>query len=352
MFIATCLICVTSAATGQPKLVFSEGDVVVQRLSDFDREAKVPLVRTTLLIKGVHFASQFQGEGLRGNATDIHYRRLPVTYYHPRGPVGMAMQPLNWFSQPVDRGIADARLPASMIGQCVPISPFPQLAGLWSEPPFAVLGLQAGTMAAYARPLQNVDIYEEQSALVKLSVPTDGEPVFAYVRDAKQRGARIRIFEGPRRTMMHKIGVRSYYRLVIIETYNKSLEDTDTLLLTKQGMNALMDSVAPGGMLCYHVSNRYLNLTAVITDVAKSLGYSCKGGRCTSPVSFGQFTSRWVMVARSAKHLDCLREPEGLRNDPLRVIPPYWAVPQPTGRHCWTDEEVSFKGLRWEDQRK
>ena len=189
--------------------------------------------------------------------------------------------------------------------------------------------------------------------MVKLSAPKVGEPIFHYLQDAKQRGADVRIFEGPRRTMIHKVGFQRYYRLAVIETYNRLIEDPDTLLLTKQGMNSLMDSVAPGGMLCYHVSNRLYNLTPVVADVAKSLGYSCKEGKNLKfPPSFGHFSSHWVMVARSAKDLDCLVEPEGLRIDPLLAVPPYWSVPEASGRFRWTDEDISFNGLRREDQRK
>jgi len=59
----------------------------------------------------------------------------------------------------------DARLPTSLIGQgAVALGtgtlPLEQLVDVWSEPPYATIGLGTGTMAKYGRPLQHMTFYE------------------------------------------------------------------------------------------------------------------------------------------------------------------------------------------------
>ncbi len=68
-------------------------------------------------------------------------RRKPITYFDPTGGVGQIFSMFSW---------SDARLPASLVGLgAVPWGP---LAGMHSEPPYAVVGLGTGTLAAYAPP--------------------------------------------------------------------------------------------------------------------------------------------------------------------------------------------------------
>ena len=64
------------------------------------------------------------------------------------------------------------------------------LAGIHSEPPYAVIGLGTGILAAHAKPWQHVVFYEIDPLVKRLSVPPDGqEPYFYYVQDAVARGA-------------------------------------------------------------------------------------------------------------------------------------------------------------------
>ncbi len=42
---------------------------------------------------------------------------------------------------------------------------------LWSEPPFATIGLGTGTMASYGRPYQHVHYYEIDNHVRRMSLP-------------------------------------------------------------------------------------------------------------------------------------------------------------------------------------
>jgi hypothetical protein len=353
--VSTCLSLVALLTSGQANQpIFAQGEVSVRQHPAFDKDAKVELVCTQLHLKQITFGIQFERKDMQPTADGIQYRRLPASYYHPRGPVGVAMRSMNWFGGPIDRGSADVRLPACLVGHGAAggLLPCSQLVAAWSEPSYAVLGLEAGTMAAYARPFQVIDCYEENSILIGLSMPKQGPAFFHYMQDATNRGAYVRVMDGPRRTTFSKAGVRRFYHLVVVETYKSGIEEIDHLLLTKQGMQMLMDSVAPGGAICYHVSNRYYDLPPVVADVAKSLGYTALRGADRGPVqSIGHYTSEWVMVGRSAKDLDRLLISKNFSDNSADLFAGTWTTPAATGQYLWTDEETNWRGLNRLDKR-
>src|SRR5262249_26302896 len=153
------------------------------------------------------------------------------------------------------------------------------LPAAWSEPPIAVVGMYAGTMASYARPLQRFDFFENDDAIIELSLPKKGPGYFTYIRDAQKRGAIVNVFHGDERTMLAQKAPRNFYQAIFMEICPRDrLEDISVNMLTQEAMTMLFDKLAPRGILCVHVSNRYFDLVPVIADVAGSLGYSCRHG--------------------------------------------------------------------------
>ena len=70
--------------------------------------------------------------------------------------------------------------------------PLDAAVAVWSEPPIAMIGMDAGTFAAYARPFQRIDFFEIDPAVVALSDNADGakEPTFHFLADAAARRRR------------------------------------------------------------------------------------------------------------------------------------------------------------------
>src|SRR5205823_9533142 len=99
--------------------------------------------------------------------------------------VGRVMEKFNWNTDlegkvigkygPPNTYHADARLPASLVGNCFADQVscgMMSLASAWSEPPIATVGLGTGTMASYGRPYQHVHFYEIDNQIRRLSLPT------------------------------------------------------------------------------------------------------------------------------------------------------------------------------------
>jgi len=162
--------------------------------------------------------------------------------------------------------------------------PAAQLVGIWSEPAVAVIGINAGTPAAYAKPFQFMDFYDSDGSALALSLPTkDQKPFFVYLGDAKQRGAEVRFFVGPERQALKEKAPRHFYHVLLIDTIRQEVTRPATELLTKEAVSTYLDLLADGGVICIHTSNRDWNLIPIVADVAQHLGLVSGCSRTTPP---------------------------------------------------------------------
>jgi hypothetical protein len=310
------------------------------RVREVFRKGK--LQRKVLMIGDTFFAMGYTPAADKDEGTDRS--RVATTYYHRHGPVGQVLANFDWVGSPADlnKAGADARFPASLFGllagsRGAPWQIFPgqALVGLWSQPAFGVVRLNAGTHAAYARPLQFFDFYNNTPALEAFSVPPKGQPrFFDFVHDARKRGANVRIFTGDERPTLARKGPKKFYSALFVEITREDLRDVNTSLMTQEGMAELMGSLRDDGILCYHTSHRYHDFPLALADAAKSLGHAWKVGKDLfhDPERFGakaegHFGSEWFVVARKARYLDRLRDWRDVR----------WVVPEATGKHLWRD---------------
>ncbi len=283
---------------------------------------------------------------------DKELRRLPGTYYHPLGPVGMALQRFNWFPGAPNTYSADVRLPASLAAMSVLDRLGPMIA-LWSEPPVAVIGLEAGTPASYARPTQQFHFYEMSKDVIDLNERAAKERFFHFVADARTRGAFVSLLHGPPRAKLAKEGPRGFYRLMILEAC--SGEDGEKIFLdlfTKEGIAQCFENLAEDGVLCVHTSHRYLDLPPVLAAIARDLKIQVRRGHDMAPgadrgrgedlAELRHFTTEWVMLARRRETLDWFcQTPKDYdelvkKNMPFRVER-YWDAPAPR-TDAWTDK--------------
>lgn len=273
-------------------------------------------------------------------------RRYPTTYYHEYGPVGRVMLSSAWFT-PLNANPAewrphhgnylanDARIAASLIGTgAAPLgnSPLPMesLTNLWTEPPYAIVGMGPGVQYAYAHPYQWVDAYELDPAMVALSlkVPSEYEgdkqraatsgirtitfapaslrggegpaPIFHYAQDAQTRGVQGQVFIGDARRSLSKRGHEGFYQMIFIDVFNS--DAIPTHLLTEEAIALYFQKLAPEGIICIHTSNRHVDLVQVLERVTQRLDVPMRVSRLNpdnremAPV---QFSSEWVLITRT-----------------------------------------------------
>jgi len=221
---------------------------------------------------------------------DPSRRREPLTYFHRTGPIGQVFEDLNTRSSVRD---------------------------------VAILGLGAGSLAAYATPEQNWTFYEIDEAVVKIASDTR---YFTYLADSRARtcqvvlgDARLRLLDAP----------DSGYGFIVLDAF--SSDTIPTHLLTREALRVYRSKLAKGGLIALHISNRYIDLAPVLAVLAADANLHLRV-RFDSDVSpeqtqDGKMSSIWAVMAAAKSDFGTL------------ASDPRWKeVTVPTGEAVWTDD--------------
>jgi hypothetical protein len=146
---------------------------------------------------------------------------------------------------------------ASGVGQILsPHSPRPRRIG--------VVGLGAGTLAAYAEQGDAFNFYELNPAVLRLA-----ERYFSFLADARERGAKVTCFLGDARLALERQKPKDFDVLALDAFTGDSVP---AHLLTVEAFKLYLQHVAaPDGVLAVHISNSHLNLASVVKGVAAKL---------------------------------------------------------------------------------
>jgi hypothetical protein len=189
-----------------------------------------------------------------------------------------------------------------------------------------VIGLGAGTLAAYGQRGDRIRFYEINPAVEPIA-----RNVFTYIRDS---GAQTSIVSGDARTSLAHEKSQGFDVLVIDAFSGDAIP---LHLLTKQAIALYRNHLAPGGILAFHISNRHVDLEAPISLLAKAAGMKAV---CIATIANDQrdeFTATWILLSENE---DFFAQPEVAR----RARPP---IEKP-GMQPWTDDFSSLLPvLQW-----
>lgn len=224
-------------------------------------------------------------------------RGEPSSYYHSTSPIGQV------FAAPAP--VLEAR------------------------PPLAVVGLGVGSLASYGLPGQELTFYEIDPAVERLA---RDERYFTYLRDAR---ADCRVVLGDARLSLADAPDR-HYGLIMVDAF--SGDAIPVHLLTHEAMRLYLKKLAPGGVLAFHISNRYVNLAPVLGNLAAASALVA-WEQSDSEISdeeeaAGKLTSQWVILARSEDDFGPLIE-----DVRWQVLTPVAELP------LWTDHYTSLWGI-------
>jgi hypothetical protein len=194
----------------------------------------------------------------------------------------------------------------------------------------AIIGLGAGATAVYAQPDERWTFYEINPAVVTIA---RNPQYFTYVVDCEQvpfnvvlGDARLRLREAP----------DASYGLLVLDAF--SSDAIPMHLITQQAMDLYLSKLAPGGLLAFHISNRNLDLSPVVADLARSRNLSCIAlGDAMLIPNEDKDPSSWVVMSRSSSNLDGLS-----RSSNARVLS------GDDRRAVWTDDFSNILSVfRW-----
>lgn len=183
-----------------------------------------------------------------------------------------------------------------------------------------VIGLGAGTTAAYGRHGDRIQFYEINPAVAPIA-----RDVFTYIRDS---GARISAVEGDARTSLAGEPPQGF-NVLVVDAF--SGDAIPLHLLTSQAMALYRRHLAPGGIIAFHISNRHVDLEGPIALLAKSAGMRAATVTTGANDQRGEFTATWMLLSDSE---DFFRQPEVARSarQPQEIA----------GLRPWTDDFSSL----------
>src|SRR6266511_3557870 len=209
------------------------------------------------------------GTTLHGRQSlDPKRRAEPVSYYHRGGPVWQLFEELD-------------RRPDS--------------------PRVAVIGLGTGTLAAYARPGDAITFYEIDRLVRDIAFD---RAYFTYTTDATARGVSQRVELGDARVRLERVkrerpGER--YNLIVVDAF--SSDAIPVHLLTREALRLYLERLKPGGLLAFHLSNRFLDLEPVVANLAGDAGLAGLIEEDESEETKGVASSTWAVLARTPETL-------------------------------------------------
>ncbi|HYL38513.1 MAG TPA: fused MFS/spermidine synthase [Bryobacteraceae bacterium] len=187
----------------------------------------------------------------------------------------------------------------------------------------AIVGLGAGTLAAWGRPGDTFRFYE-----INPDVEAIAHRWFTFLDDSK---ARTETVLGDARIQFERelaAGRSQDFDLIAVDAFTS--DAIPFHLLTAECADLYRRRLAPGGLLLLHISNRVLNLEPVARGLAAHLGWSALVFVSGDDAETGESSSKWVLLSGDSQFL----ARSGLA---ARAAP--WTHRTPI---LWTDDFVSL----------
>jgi len=214
-------------------------------------------------------------------------RLLPTTYYHREGPVGQIIEAIGK-DQP------DFRM--------------------------AAVGLGAGTLAAYGTRENFIDFYELSPAVAAMA---SDPALFTYLSDCRERGCNLGMIIGDARLRLSETD--RTYDLIVVDAF--SSDSIPVHLATREAVALYLSRLSPRGVIAFHVSNRYVDISPVLGGIGYALRLSGGEQFDLGEEAARRSLSRWVALARETADFRGLEKDS--RWGPLEADP---------GIAPWTDD--------------
>jgi SAM-dependent methyltransferase len=221
---------------------------------------------------------EYSGTTLHGFQFEDAKGDEPSSYYSPAGPLGSVFKDIR------------NRTHGASIG---------------------VVGLGIGTTAAYAQPGDELTFFEIDPATVDIARNTK------YFRYLANCPVVPNIVLGDARLSLEDQATGSF-DILILDAF--SSDTVPAHLLTKEAMETYMRVLKPGGVLAFHLSNRYYDLVPPVAATARSLGlvsyYADSLVSVQDIAKYGATESTWLVAGRSGNvgaypGLGFFQSPEG-----------------------------------------
>ena len=126
----------------------------------------------------------------------------------------------------------------------------------------AIMGLGSGAMASYGRPQDSIEFFEIDPEVEHIARDPD---LFTFLAKTPAH-TEVRLGDG--RKLIEDSRARGEAKFDMIHADAFSSDSIPTHLLTVEAMNLYLDRITDDGMVVLHISNRYLNLSPLVYELA------------------------------------------------------------------------------------
>jgi spermidine synthase len=156
-----------------------------------------------------------------------------------------------------------------------------------------IIGLGTGTMAAYGRPGDVFRFYD-----INPLVPRLANSLFSYLRESQ---AKTEIVMGDARLSLAAEPPQNYDVLVIDAFSGDAIP---VHLITAEAVALYRRHLKPNGIIAFHVSNKYLELTPVVAQEAEHAGLGAVYISSEADDDNEIYASDWVLVTADKEFLE------------------------------------------------
>jgi SAM-dependent methyltransferase len=174
-----------------------------------------------------------------------------------------------------------------------------------------VVGLGAGTLAAYGRAGDRIRFYEIDPDVVAIA-----RRHFSFLRGS---GAAIEVAAGDARLALEREAAQRF-DLLLIDAF--ASDSVPAHLLTVEAFAIYLRHLRRDGVLLVHIANRHLDLARVVAGAARRHGLPWRVVETQSDAERGAARTRWALLARDRAVLD--RAAAGAAGLPLDGPPLAW----------------------------
>lgn len=242
----------------------------------------------TTVVRTQEATALVHGRTLHGLEVNGATSTLPTTYYTPLSGIGRAMS------------FVRARQGAMRV---------------------ATVGLGTGTLAAYCRTGDTFVFYEIDPRIVRIA-----KDDFSYLERCADTEVRL----GDARLTLSDEATdagRDSFDIVAIDAFNS--DAIPLHLLTREALALYAGRLADGGMITFHISNRYLDLAPSLIRLAADGGLASMVIRDDGSRGVLGVPTTWVLMSRDAQ---VFKAAEFAGSDSL---------PPPSAKLVWTDDYTS-----------
>ncbi len=162
--------------------------------------------------------------------------------------------------------------------------------------PMALGGLGTGTLTCLGAKDQPIDIFEIDEAVLAIASDTR---FFTYLSDCPMN-KNIRIVDA-------RIGINEapdgQYGILIMDAY--SSDALPMHLMTTEALSIYLSKLQPGGIMAFHISNRYLSLAPILANIADALNLVAVEKNYGKQDEL-RASARWVLMARKQEDFGTL----------------------------------------------